>query len=810
MVDAGALRSQLKSECPTLWNDLSFKAEQWTQTALNRLTYQRGVGYPKTFNDPIWGDILMFPWETLLLDSQLLQRLRGVRQLGMAHLVYPGAGYDRLEHSRGVVEAAERMVRALERNATFRRSFGKDNDPYVPEVTEHDVRSIRLAALLHDVGHGAFSHATEALLRSRLDEEFRKAAKVLRQNFSGVTSIAPAEIVSAVLILSESLKSVFEHPNFGATDRPTELATSICARVLGSRDCLKAGYLSGVISGPLDADKLDYMARDSHHAGLPIGLDLHRLISKLEVVTVTPETTANPEMQERARNSPNSRYHEIGISMSGLGAYEQMVIGRVILYDRLYYHHKVRSAEAMIRRLVRLAEEERERAFSLKELFFDLSDDTVLLLLGGILAQPGFEAGKVRCKDLADAISNREIYYRAFAFAPRFLAGLRGLPETERRDARAMLWTNVLGELSTLEGCERIAAQVFEKAEKLIEIIPNLVRLGAKLRPEHIVVDLPVYKTPVRGGDILTRTEDGYVAPPHLFFDPEKWSQAYEHQKQCGFVFTPREFVKAVAIASRIVFYERFQIVMDSAADRASKTAGDIQPEWLKLAASNALCSLDCADAYSSDTARLVPLRVSDIESAIPDAIRLDSPDLAQKLQQQFSVAVPIGVAPALHQSVVQGMKHLFSFLMLLQQTGEFVGIPSLLETTLQQKLRSHLQSREATVREGAEVGGGETDLMLSDQLVIENKVARSPTSSPLTDGERFSWQVRRYTIAVAKRVAFEVVAYKPKDEASILPFSDCVSVNSIPYGDSTLAVVRFVTPWGHTVPSRATPPAAN
>ena len=320
---------------------------------------------PKTFNDPIWGDIVLYPWETVLLDSPLLQRLRGVRQLGMAHLVYPGAGYDRLEHSRGVVEAAERMIRSLERNAGFRRNFGKDRDDTVPQVSDHDVNSIRLAALLHDIGHGAFSHATGATATCLA---WRKSstppAMYFAQAFAGVTAIAPAEVVAALLVLSNPLKNVFEHPNFGATSRAAELPLSICARILGSRSYLDAGYLSGVISGPLDADKLDYMARDSHHAGLPIGLDLHRLISKLEVVTVTPETTSNPEMRKRARASKNQRYHEIGISLSGLGAYEQMIIGRVILYDRLYYHHKVRSAEAMVRRLIQLAEEERRTPFS--------------------------------------------------------------------------------------------------------------------------------------------------------------------------------------------------------------------------------------------------------------------------------------------------------------------------------------------------------------------------------------------------------------------------------------------------------------
>ena len=109
-----------------------------------------------------------------------------------------------------------------------------------------------------------------------------------------------------------------------------------------------------------------------------------------------------------------------------------------------------------------------------------------------------------------------------------------------------MKWKKPLRDLATLEGSDSLAAAIFEKATKLLEKIPALKRPEAQLQPEDVVVDLPLNKVAIRGGDILTRTEDGFVSTPNLFFDPEKWSQAYEHQKQCGFVFTPREFVPVV------------------------------------------------------------------------------------------------------------------------------------------------------------------------------------------------------------------------------------------------------------------------
>jgi HD superfamily phosphohydrolase len=335
-LDPKDIRDRLQSAAPGLWAELSALAVRWVAPLLSRLGENRDLpSSPKTFNDPIWGTIELFPWEVLLLDSP---RLHGVRQLGMVHQVYHSAGHDRLEHTRGVVEAAERIIQALERNAKRREEYGtaedRQNPPRPP--SRFDRVSIRLAALLHDIGHGPFSHATEELVGTRMADAADACRGVLRHFFPDVTKIQTGELIAALVVMSGPLQSVFEHPKFGATDNPTRLAPAVVARMLGSRAMLEAGYLSGVVSGPLDADKLDYMARDSYHAGLPVALDTNRLINKLEVVAVTPEAVSIPSLRKRAEDSHGRRYYDVGISLAGLGAYEQMIVGRVILYDRLY------------------------------------------------------------------------------------------------------------------------------------------------------------------------------------------------------------------------------------------------------------------------------------------------------------------------------------------------------------------------------------------------------------------------------------------------------------------------------------------
>jgi len=342
-LDAKELRKELANVAPELWSAVAEISQSNLVPILKNLDRQpSSYSFPKTINDPIWGSIELYPWEVAILDSPLLQRLRGVSQLGLASYVYPGASHSRLEHILGVLEAADRMMRALERNAQNHRDFGRDKGTDVPHINDFDRRSVRLAALLHDIGHGPFSHVTESLLRECFRSNFEAAEEVLRARFEGVTKIATSETIAVLLVLSEEMRSILEHPHFEAVKEFSRLAPAIAARILGSRSDLQAGYLSGVISGPIDADKIDYMARDSYHSGFPIGLDLNRLISKLEVIIITKDNAPNDELRNRAANA-GGRVYEIGISLSGLGAYEQMIIGRVLLYDRLYYHHKVRA-----------------------------------------------------------------------------------------------------------------------------------------------------------------------------------------------------------------------------------------------------------------------------------------------------------------------------------------------------------------------------------------------------------------------------------------------------------------------------------
>src|ERR1043165_6401810 len=108
----------------------------------------------KQVHDSLWGTISLRPLEVALLDSPLLQRLRHLRQLGVVHWVYPGADHSRFEHSLGVLHQAQQLISAINRASVTKYDR--------PVISEDDIQMLRVAALLHDVGHPVMSHVSES------------------------------------------------------------------------------------------------------------------------------------------------------------------------------------------------------------------------------------------------------------------------------------------------------------------------------------------------------------------------------------------------------------------------------------------------------------------------------------------------------------------------------------------------------------------------------------------------------------------------------------------------------------------------
>jgi len=225
-----------------------------------------------------------------VLDTPAVQRLRYVRQLGHAFLVYPGATHSRFEHALGAYHLTKSALTAL----AERREL--------EQVPEEDRLAARLAALLHDIGHYPFSHALEE-------------AGYLHHEELGVAKLSRGE-------LGEVL---------GQLGGPG-LALRIGDLIRGR----SASPLGGLISGSLDLDKIEYLSRDARMCGVPYGaVDVDRLLSSLTVVESGP-----------------GRW-EIGVHEKGISALESLLFAKYQMYRNVYWHHAVRSATCMFKRAVR-------------------------------------------------------------------------------------------------------------------------------------------------------------------------------------------------------------------------------------------------------------------------------------------------------------------------------------------------------------------------------------------------------------------------------------------------------------------------
>ena len=244
----------------------------------------------EVIRDPLWDNIRLDRPALLALDTVVVQRLRYVRQVGHAFLVYPGATHTRFEHALGAYHLTRRALASLEERGELE------------DVPAADCLAVRLAALLHDIGHYPFSHALEE---------------------AGFPS---HEALGVAKLRQDDLGSRLEEiggPGY---------ADTLGALITGT----SASALQGLISGSLDLDKIDYLSRDARMCGVPYGtVDVDRLLATLTLV----ETGAG-------------RY-EVGVQEKGVSALESLLFAKYQMYRNVYWHHAVRSATCMFKRAVR-------------------------------------------------------------------------------------------------------------------------------------------------------------------------------------------------------------------------------------------------------------------------------------------------------------------------------------------------------------------------------------------------------------------------------------------------------------------------
>jgi len=249
------------------------------------------VRHFEVIRDPLWDNITLDGPALALVDTPAVQRLRYVRQLGHAFLVYPGATHSRFEHALGAYHLTRRALQTLEARGELEG------------VTAEDRAAVAFSALLHDIGHYPFSHALEEA--GFVSHEAQGAARLPAGELGRrLTELGGQQLLEAIAALMR-----------GRSRSP----------------------LQGLISGSLDLDKIDYLCRDSLMCGVPYGtVDVDRLLASLTLV-----------------ESAGGR--EIGVHEKGASALESLLFSKYQMYRNVYWHHAVRSATCMFKRAAREA-----------------------------------------------------------------------------------------------------------------------------------------------------------------------------------------------------------------------------------------------------------------------------------------------------------------------------------------------------------------------------------------------------------------------------------------------------------------------
>lgn len=312
--------------------------------------------------DPIHDFIRVYDHELEIIDNPIFQRLRRIRQLSGAHLTYPAAQHTRFEHSLGVMHIASQAGQALKEKEILKSD---------------DIEILRLAGLLHDIGHGPFSHLFEEIIQQK---------KISHEDF-GKNLILKSEIGDTLSKNGYDKKSI------------TKIA-------FGDS---KFQYLNEIVSGALSADMMDYLLRDGYFTGAEHAkIDHKRLTQSLDV-----------------------HKKKLALERSALYSFESMMHSRYQMFKAVYFHKTVRAAEVMLLEALRLSDDEFGfTSFNINE-FVKLTDEYVLSML------LSSKSSKLkRAKKIAEDYQNRKLLKCVYE---RILTSKMLLEKTKTNEIRSSI-----------------------------------------------------------------------------------------------------------------------------------------------------------------------------------------------------------------------------------------------------------------------------------------------------------------------------------------------------------------------------------
>lgn len=454
----------------------------------------------KVFNDALLGNLLFARHEVAVIDCPVLQRLRRIKQTGLVYYVFPSATHSRFEHSLGAAALSERCFDAIRERADVEGT----QLPIYADREKGDLGHLRMAALLHDVGHGLCSHASEQIYELLSDlQEFRKDPVYAGNQ--------PGEILSYLIVKSPWFEHWFEEHVNRACRVDLSLDT-IAKLILGRHDDPDKYFLANIISSAYDCDKLDYIARDSYYCGLALTVDLPRFYSMI--------STAKYK---------NRRV----LVLRSYVPLEQILFSKMTLFGSVYHHQKVKCLDSMLRSMVaHIVENPTQASLPVRANKAVTFSDPIQYLYAtddDFFWRPeGF--GDSYIKSMLNRFRNRDLFVRCLEISRRTVTN----------------WYDY-GRQSLID-LTKLPADLADVENEVHKRLPSAER--GKCNKHDIRLSIPGIPGIKTSNALIQTSKDADPENIANFFPIEQWTDAYAHNKWRSFVYAPRDIAPAVRDAA--------------------------------------------------------------------------------------------------------------------------------------------------------------------------------------------------------------------------------------------------------------------
>lgn len=536
-------------------NDAENKEYQEFENKVNKFVDELLSGYvpnkylhSKVIHDPVWGTMMFYPWELQVLDSPLLQRLRKINQVGLAVLTYPSAHHSRFEHTLGVMSVVTKMVNNLNQ-INSNGEYGDENKI----INNYDLYKLRFAALMHDVGHCFFSHLSEAIY-GKLTPFVN-----LKNNFDIFSGAKEHEIFAYIIVNCQRFKDFFKDNIKYPFDINDSFFSDIGRMIVGAfiepdfssphKVPVKKYYLTQIINGQFDADKLDYLRRDSYTAGLALTYDIDRFLYKIRIVD-NPEKIDNKDVVGK----------HLTIPITGVSAVEEMAFSQLMLTSYIYQHQKVLATDALIQDVAEgLAKNEKLQHpcdflyycdDDIYKIYEDTNDKDFHI---PISTKKINSASTKTLSDMVKRVRIRELPKRAFAINFNTVSEINSEDKTKYKVADIA---------NTLQSIVKLRQEICEEAQKISNLLSDKEGGGKSIDIYDIHISIPKTSVAKDLSNANVVTSDNKFIRLSEIVRLSDWGDAFAYHKWNAYVFSRADICLIVSIASKTVF-ERHGIKFD-------------------------------------------------------------------------------------------------------------------------------------------------------------------------------------------------------------------------------------------------------